>query len=170
MSVWPLYLRNINRFYTQILGFQSKASFIIMVFSMLVVLNLWVMTPLGIKQSFNRGYLRLSENTDIYIMIPGNSKNYSFEIATKIILWLGVTTTWGTVLDGQNTRNIENHCSRYLNIITIHRKQIALTTGLKVPENCVHKLWMDGCDIIQGHISSCLLSHQGQTQCHTLSS
>lgn len=29
------------------------------------VLNLWVMTPLGVKQLFHRGHLRPLENTDV---------------------------------------------------------------------------------------------------------
>lgn len=38
------------------------------------VFNLWVKTPLGIKQLFHRGYLRLLENTDIYVTIHNTSK------------------------------------------------------------------------------------------------
>ena len=36
-------------------------------------------------------------------------QNYSYEVATKIILWLGVTTTWGTVLKGCSIRKVESH-------------------------------------------------------------
>jgi hypothetical protein len=30
----------------------------------------------------------------------------------KIIFWLRVTTTWGTVLKGRGIRKIKDHCSR----------------------------------------------------------
>jgi hypothetical protein len=36
---------------------------------------------------------------------------YSYEIAMKIVLWLGVTTIWRTVLKGCRIRKAENHCS-----------------------------------------------------------
>lgn len=39
----------------------------------LAVLNLWVVTPLGVKQPFHRGSLRPSKNTDIYIKIQNSS-------------------------------------------------------------------------------------------------
>jgi hypothetical protein len=32
--------------------------------------------------------------------IHNSNKNHSYQVATKIILWLGVTTTWGTALKG----------------------------------------------------------------------
>jgi len=38
-----------------------------------MLLNLWVMTPLEIEQTFHRGGLRPSENTDNYIMIHNSS-------------------------------------------------------------------------------------------------
>lgn len=62
------------------------------------VLNLWVTN---------------NENTpcvsDIY-MTMHNSSRISYEVATKAILWLGVTTTRGTVLKGLGIRKVENHC------------------------------------------------------------
>jgi hypothetical protein len=39
-----------------------------------MVFILWVVTPLGVEQSFHRGHLRLSENTDSYIIIHNSSK------------------------------------------------------------------------------------------------
>lgn len=36
--------------------------------------------------------------------------NSNYEVATKTILWLGVTRTWGTVLKGHSGRKVENHC------------------------------------------------------------
>ena len=41
----------------------------------LLVLNLWVMTPLGIKWPFHRGHLRPSCRPFIYIMIHNSSKS-----------------------------------------------------------------------------------------------
>jgi hypothetical protein len=43
--------------------------------SNLVVLNLWVTTPLGVEWPFHKGRLRLSENADIYTVIHNSSKN-----------------------------------------------------------------------------------------------
>lgn len=51
------------------------------------VLNMWATTPLTmVEQSFHGGCIRPLQNTDIY------------EIATKIILWLKVTTAGNQVL------------------------------------------------------------------------
>jgi hypothetical protein len=36
-------------------------------------------------------------------------ENYSYEITMKIILWLGITTTRGTVLKGHSIRQVKNH-------------------------------------------------------------
>jgi hypothetical protein len=47
-----------------------------------VVLNLWVATQL-----LHKNHLTTLENTSIYIMI--HKQNYSYEVARKIILWLG---------------------------------------------------------------------------------
>lgn len=49
------------------------------------VLNLWVVTPLGIEQLFFVGSPKTSENTDIYKTSP-NSSNITYEAATKMIL------------------------------------------------------------------------------------
>jgi hypothetical protein len=40
----------------------------------------------------------------LYIMIH-SSRKISYDTATKIVLWLGVTTTWGAVLKGHSIRN-----------------------------------------------------------------
>jgi hypothetical protein len=40
-------------------------------------------------------------------------ENYSYEVATKIILCLGVITAWGTLLRGHSIRKGENHGSKY---------------------------------------------------------
>lgn len=34
---------------------------------------------------------------------------YSFEVAVKMVLWLGVTTIGGTVLNVCNVKELENH-------------------------------------------------------------
>jgi hypothetical protein len=43
----------------------------------------------------------------------------------KIIVWLGVTITWGTVLEGPNIRKVETHCSGWYSAFTwsIRRKE-----------------------------------------------
>jgi hypothetical protein len=38
-------------------------------------------------------------------------QNYNYEETIKIILWLGVTTTWGIILKGHPIRKAESHCS-----------------------------------------------------------
>lgn len=53
---------------------------------------------------------QISGISDIYIIICNSSK-LQFEIITKIILWLGVTTR-GAELKGHNINNVENHWSR----------------------------------------------------------
>jgi hypothetical protein len=62
----------------------------------------------GVKWPFHKGHLRLSENTDIHITINKSSK---ITVAIKIMLWMVVTTTLWTVLQGHGLRNAENHCS-----------------------------------------------------------
>jgi hypothetical protein len=66
--------------------------------------------PLVVKWPFHMGHLRPSENADIYIMMYTCRKNYNYEVARKIILWLGVTVTWGTALKSLSIRKVENHC------------------------------------------------------------
>ena len=44
-------------------------------------------------------------------MIPNDSKNYSYEVAAKVILCLEVTTAWGTVLKAYCIGKVEKHCS-----------------------------------------------------------
>jgi hypothetical protein len=40
--------------------------------------------PLEAQQSFHKGYLKLPENIDVCIIIY-NSKNYTYDVAIKII-------------------------------------------------------------------------------------
>lgn len=55
----------------------------------------------------------MSISKNISIMIHNRSKTIvSHEIAAKIVLWLGVTTTWRTVLKDHSIRKVENHFSR----------------------------------------------------------
>lgn len=53
--------------------------------------------PFGSWMTLYWGHPRPLENIDIYIMVH-NIRKYSCGAATKIILELGVTTTWGTAL------------------------------------------------------------------------
>ena len=48
------------------------------------VLNLWVRPLSGMKQPLQKGPLRASENTEIYIAVPKSSK-----VAMEMVLWLG---------------------------------------------------------------------------------
>ena len=54
-----------------------------------------------------RGGDRVTIGTVIYVTIHNSNKT----VAVKIILWLEVSTTWGTVLKGHSIRKVENHCS-----------------------------------------------------------
>jgi hypothetical protein len=67
-----------------------------------VVLNLWVVTPLGVTY-------QISCTVDIYIVIYDI---YSREVETKIILCLEVTRTWSAVLKACSIRKVENHWSK----------------------------------------------------------
>ena len=68
----------------------------------LVVLNLWAVTPLvPISDILYFRYLHFDSK---------QQQNYSHEVATKIILQLGFTPTWGTVLKGLSIRKVGNHC------------------------------------------------------------
>lgn len=51
----------------------------------------------------------IKKNTDIYIVIHNSSK-ISYEIARKIIVWVGGGhhVTHGTVFKGRSTRKVEN--------------------------------------------------------------
>ena len=59
-----------------------------MVFYKATILNLWVKTLCGSNDHFHSGCLRPLENTDIYTTIHNSSKT-SYEVAMKVILWLG---------------------------------------------------------------------------------
>jgi hypothetical protein len=52
-------------------------------------LKLWAMTSWGVEPFSQRGHMRPLEISDIYITIHNSSKIKSYEVATKIILWLG---------------------------------------------------------------------------------
>lgn len=67
-------------------------------FLIAVVSNQCIMTPLKVKQPFNRGYLSPLEIIDVY------SRKF---LVIKIISCLGITT-WRTVLNGQNLRYISS--------------------------------------------------------------
>lgn len=73
-----------------------------------------IMDPNHLGQFSIRGSLKTIFILDIYIAIHNSSKNTVNEIAMKIILCLGVTTTWENVLKGYSIRKTENHCSRTL--------------------------------------------------------
>lgn len=62
--------------------------------------------PSGVKQTFYRGCLKPSENTDVCNMIQNSSK--IIEVTTKIVFYLGAPK-WGTVLKDCSIRKVENH-------------------------------------------------------------
>ena len=71
-----------------------------------VVLSLWVMTPLGTR---NR-YPAYQTFTLWFITV---AKVWLWK-SKKIILWLGVITTWDTVIKGHSIRKGENRSSNRL--------------------------------------------------------
>ena len=82
--------------------------------SVAVVLKLSFTTPLKLNDPFTVVLCQVSCISDIYIMLHNSSKLWSWsEVATKIILWLGIIKNWGTVLKGCSIRKAENHGSRY---------------------------------------------------------
>lgn len=50
--------------------------------------------------------------SDIYVMIHNRCKNYSYEVAIKENVMVGVTATRGTGLKGRSVRDVEKHRSR----------------------------------------------------------
>lgn len=63
-----------------------------------VILNLCIMTPLA------QLYLQ-----HMYIISHKGSKNFSYQVAMKIILWLWVTTAWGSILTGNSIKKVDKH-------------------------------------------------------------
>lgn len=79
-------------------------------YSSISVLNLWVATPLGF--AYQTSTLQFTKVAKLQL---GGSN--------ETILWLRITTTWGTVLKDGGVWNIENHCAservtRYLSFIS----------------------------------------------------
>ena len=88
-----------------------------------------------IEWSFHSGWPRPLENTDIYIAIQNSSKNYSYEIETKIISWLGLTTTRRTVLTGHRIRKIENLCTRRREVVYFLDRRLLLLDSVLINTN-----------------------------------
>ena len=65
---------------------------------------------MGVKWAFCRCHLRSLGNTDTlwFIMV---TKLQLWSSNKNLILWLGVSTTWGTVLEGCSIRKVENYWS-----------------------------------------------------------
>lgn len=62
---------------------------------------------------------RPSENTDICITIYKSSKNYSYKVAIKVILWLVGHQNMRNI-KGHSTRKDENHCPNPLGELPEH--------------------------------------------------
>ena len=73
-----------------------------------VVFNLWVWT-------LTRGHISDNPACQIFTLWFITLAKLQLWSSNKIILWLGVTTLWGTVLKGCSNRKVENHCSRLSN-------------------------------------------------------
>jgi hypothetical protein len=79
----------------------------------LLVLNLWITTPLGMKQPHSQGSHIRYPAYQMFILQFITVAKLQLWNGYKIILWVGgVTTTWGTVLKGYNIRAVENHCAK----------------------------------------------------------
>ena len=88
-----------RQYSTNILTKSPIANFSLRLSSRPVVLNHWVSTLW-----VGGGCLIL----DIYIIFIAAVKLQLWS-SKKIIVWLGVTRMWGTVLNGHNIRKVENH-------------------------------------------------------------
>lgn len=76
--------------------------------SRVVVLNLWDTNPLWANITFIGVNHWPSENHDIYIMVHKQQENNSYEVATKIFLWLEVTTNLRNCTKGSQCRKVED--------------------------------------------------------------
>ena len=72
-----------------------------------VVLNPLVTTPCGESHS-----LFIWITNKIFTLWFTTVAKLQLWVISEILLWLGVTTTWGTVLKGHSIRKVEKHCSR----------------------------------------------------------
>ena len=72
-----------------------------------VVLNPWVATPCGESHG-----LFIWITNKIFTLWFTTVAKLQLWISSEILLWLGVPTTWGTVLKGHSIRMVEKHCSR----------------------------------------------------------
>ena len=81
------------------------------------VVLLWVEASLGMVWPFQREYIScipcVSCKSDICIMIY-NSTKIQLRSRNKIILKLGLLTTWRTILKGCSIRKVENHWTKWI--------------------------------------------------------
>lgn len=76
------------------------------------ILNLWADTLLGSNDSFTGMAYQIFSVSDTYIAVHNSSRVTVYEfvtVATKIDLWLGLTTTWATVLKSHCIGKDEDH-------------------------------------------------------------
>ena len=93
------------------------------------VLNPWVSPLWGVEYQISIlhiGYLQFITVAKLQLW---NSK--------EIILWLGVTTTWGTILKGRSTRKVKNHClkrrkKQKIRLVTANLLRINLKKSLSL--------------------------------------
>ena len=76
-----------------------------------LVLNLWVAIPFGVERPFHRCCLRLSAY-QIYTLWHITVAKLQAWKSHRILLWLEVTTTWGTLSKGCSVRKVESRCQR----------------------------------------------------------
>ena len=72
-------------------------------------LNLWVLTPLGVNDPFTGVAEHRWKSRDLHLQFLTVEKLQLWN--SEIMLWLGVSTTWGAVLKGHNIRKVGTHWS-----------------------------------------------------------
>lgn len=71
----------------------------------------------GSQTTLLQGLPRPLENTDIFFTIHYSNRVTIYEVTMKIVVWLEVTTTEGTILNGHSIGEAEKHCDRARNYV-----------------------------------------------------
>lgn len=83
-----------------------------------MIFNLWIATPLT--------NLYLQMYFALWFLIVTKLQSRS---SNEMILWVGVTTTCGTVLKGRSIRKVEDHCTKTFALYTGSRHYLPLLQG-----------------------------------------
>ena len=95
------------------------------------VLNLGASTPLGESNDPLQGSHIIYPICQVFTLRFVTVAKLQVWNSNEIILWLKVTTTWGTLLKGCSVRKVESHCLRATRV-TWNIPQKALSTVLSI--------------------------------------